>query len=806
MQYKNRLFILIILIVVSGTFASAGVTLDFFDFATTGAARAAWIPGSGMPEVNLFDGISGIEKNGLVFPCHFIEENPRCYWDRNVSLDLSGEFKFSLRLFVEDMTPLSYMTIYFKSPGGWYYQSIEGLKQGWNTYYLNRLNFGEEDAPAGWHNITGVRFSPWKATPGETNIIATEMRAFTEEISIVEGTKNADASYAKQVAELIASCFDAYSIDYNMLSDEDVENGYLSGSRLAILAYNDNMTGQELTEIENFVSAGGKIISFYTLPSQITTLLDLQYNGWQQFSLGGMQFVPGIVDCIPEYAEQASWNIHKVQPASPDSEVLAWWVDDQGNQLEHPAWIINPNGAYMSHILLSDDFEMKKRIMLALAAHFVPEIKDETVQNAYDDIGRIGPYENFEEAVTEIRSDALKTSCSGLVEDYITSATRFRKRAEKILNMGPFCDALELIELSSENLREAFYYAQNTKTPEFRAAWNHSGTGAWDGDWERSARNLAQNGFNAILPNMLWGGVAHYDSDLLPHSSTFEQYGDQIEQCVEACHKYGVEVHVWKVNWNLSRAPQDFIDDLRLQDRTQVDVNGDPVDWLCPSHPDNYELERESMLEVATKYDVDGIHFDYIRYPDQTSCYCDGCRERFERDLGVTVGTWPQDCYSGSLTSEYKTWRADQITSLVLGVSREIELRAPDVKISAAVFPNYPSCIDSIGQDWLKWGEERYLDFLCPMDYTGYDTRFRSLVENQLSLVNRHIPVYPGVGVTVYSHTPDQTITQLRIARELGCGGYVLFNYAPYLAETHLPELRKGFTAPASNFHLFLLR
>ena len=36
--------------------------------------------------------------------------------------------------------------------------------------------------------------------------------------------------------------------------------------------------------------------------------------------------------------------------------------------------------------------------------------------------------------------------------------------------------------------------------------WNHSGTGAYPGDWERSAKLLAENGFNMILPNMLWGG------------------------------------------------------------------------------------------------------------------------------------------------------------------------------------------------------------------------------------------------------------------------------------------------------------
>jgi len=44
-----------------------------------------------------------------------------------------------------------------------------------------------------------------------------------------------------------------------------------------------------------------------------------------------------------------------------------------------------------------------------------------------------------------------------------------------------------------------------------------------------------------------------------------------------------------------------------------VDVQGRPTDWLDPAHPANFRLELDSLLEVVRKYDVDGIHFDYIR-------------------------------------------------------------------------------------------------------------------------------------------------------------------------------------------------
>ena len=165
---------------------------------------------------------------------------------------------------------------------------------------------------------------------------------------------------------------------------------------------------------------------------------------------------------------------------------------------------------------------------------------------------------------------------------------------------------------------------------------------------------------------------------------------------------------------------------LRREGRTQVSNRGEPCDWLCPSHPENQKLELESMLEVARKYPVDGLHFDYIRYPDGAHCYCDGCRRRFEAASGRKVldRDWPKECFSGARKEEYNDWRCRQITSLVAAVSREAKKIRPGLKISAAVFGSYPGCRESVAQDWPQWIKAGYLDFVCPMDYTTSDAEF----------------------------------------------------------------------------------
>jgi uncharacterized lipoprotein YddW (UPF0748 family) len=251
-----------------------------------------------------------------------------------------------------------------------------------------------------------------------------------------------------------------------------------------------------------------------------------------------------------------------------------------------------------------------------------------------------------------------------------------------------------------------------------------------------------------------------------------------------------LEVHVWKVNWNLSGAPREFVDKIRAEQRNQVSVDGQQHNWLCPSHPENFQLELDSMLEVATRYPVDGLHFDYIRYPGRDRCYCDGCRQRFESDTSTRVRNWPADCYSGPLRDEYNQWRCDRITRLVRAVHDEAKRRRPEIDISAAVFSAYPSCRESVAQDWPRWVEAGYLDFVCPMNYTQSDAQFISLVKNQLQLVAGKIPVYPGIGQ--WRLSDDRTVGQVHHARRLGAAGFTLFNLNENSIQSVVPVIELG--------------
>jgi len=202
------------------------------------------------------------------------------------------------------------------------------------------------------------------------------------------------------------------------------------------------------------------------------------------------------------------------------------------------------------------------------------------------------------------------------------------------------------------------------------------------------------------------------------------------------------------------------------------------------------------MLEIARKYDVHGLHFDYIRYPGKEGCFCKGCRLRFEKSIGRKVNNWPSDLRNNeSLSEKWLDFRRLQITTVVATIAQRAKKIRPDIKISAAVFRNWPVDRNTVGQDWKLWCDHGLLDFVCPMDYTDSSSHFQNMIGQQLTWTG-NVPCYPGIGLSVWSSSSDicKLIEQINITRRLDTGGFTIFNYGPTEANEVLPLLGKGIT------------
>ena len=321
---------------------------------------------------------------------------------------------------------------------------------------------------------------------------------------------------------------------------------------------------------------------------------------------------------------------------------------------------------------------------------------------------------------------------------------------------------------------------------EFRAFWCHSAYGLGSGhDWDSSIDFLARYGYNTIIVNFAWPGVAYYRSSVLPEYPRIDLEGDQLEKCLAACRKYGVACHVWKVCYNIgSREKMDeFIKKMSKEGRTQTRTDKkDGAGWLCPSDPRNIKYEIDAMVELAGKKGLAGIHFDYIRYPTDKGCYCNGCRERFELSIGQKVGKWPEELKCNSdLALLWKNWRVANITAVVSGVAKIVRPMNPKMQISAAVFSNPDKSPDMVAQDWLDWCRKGYLDFVCPMNYLNSVALQRAAVCEQLEATSGlPVKVYPGVGLSVFKKDrcdARRLSEQIAEIRACGASGFTVFNF-----------------------------
>lgn len=779
--------------------------IDTFKYPTSRAAQAAWQPMSGSAEVTLTN-LAGLPA--LRMPCAFRgATNERASWDRTLSLDLRDSQEIQFKFFCADPAPVDYFSIYFQSGQGWYAATFSpSTTQRWETITIRKDEARTEGRPAGWGKIRAVRVSAWRALDRDTEFVLADWVAIPDRSEIVVVRSDsavklppAEIRAMNQQSQAMVEHFKALGLKAVEASDLDLSAPRLKGKRLVVLPNNPVLSEPAIDALVAYLKQGGKLLAFYTLPVKLAANTGIEIRGHirpnQPDQFATIRFATRGPAAIPQEITQHSWNIVEARPVKGRSKTLAYWYSQDGQNTQYPAVLASTNCVFMTHILLPEDLARKRTMLLSLAARLVPAFWPQTTKAMIQQMGQFGSFRSFETASEEIvrLADQRAEPVAALKQ-----ARAMRELAIKKQSQRQWMEAAAAAREARHFLIEAWARVQTSEAKEQRAFWCHSAFGPSGLGWDESARLLAENGFTAVLPNLLWGGVAFYESHVLPMAPEVKTRGDQLVQCLAACRKYGLQCHVWKVCWNLGSAtPRSFAERMKQEGRMQVKYDGTANDsWLCPSHPLNQQLEIDAMIEVATQYDVDGVHFDYIRYPDRDGCFCAGCRERFEKVAGTRVGHWPADVRNEkTLATQWLDFRRDNITRVVAGVSEAIRTKKPQVKVSAAVFRNWPADRDSVGQDWKLWCDRGYLDFVCPMDYTASALEFGNSVAQQQRWAGR-VACYPGIGLSVWPTPADipRLIEQIRACRNLGTRGFTVFDYRALEAREVLPWCGMGIT------------
>ena len=623
-------------------------------------------------------------------------------------------------------------------------------------------------------------------------------------IVLVRGTgslpNDSERNYADTVTRHLSRWLGELGLRHRIVPDEAIDAAALSRASLVVLGYNSQLLPGELTAIRGYVARGGHVLVFYSADARLAQMLGFRLGDYRPAPAQGywaaIRFRDAGTTGLPLVVRQNSRNIRPVYPAAASAEVLATWESASGRATGDPAWVRSGRGAWMTHVLLDDgDTTAKKQMLLGILALYDDAVLRRAAVTMLRTCGRLGSFEDYPEAFRAVRRRELEVK--GKTSKRLAAIGKLHGRMRNLHGEGRYVDVMKEGRRLREQLTSAYARAQEGRTGELRGVWEHAGTGLYPGDWSRTCRVLKANGMTDLFSNMLWAGRAHYASDIVPRSSVYARYGDQLEACLRAGHEAGLRVHAWKVCWNLAGAPERLVSRLRGEGRLQVTDAGTQTTWLCPSNAENRRMELDAVAELVRRYRVDGVHLDYIRYPDSRSCYCTACRRGFERACGRAVVDWPGAVREAPLLGEYRRWRCAQITSFVGEVRRVIDEIRPGVQLSAAVYGKYPACRASVAQDWPAWLRSGAVDFVCPMNYVKELDRFTELASAQLALPGARGRVLCGIGVTTTSSRLDaiEVIDQVVVTRDSGAAGFILFDLNRIVEADILPALRLGITA-----------
>lgn len=353
-----------------------------------------------------------------------------------------------------------------------------------------------------------------------------------------------------------------------------------------------------------------------------------------------------------------------------------------------------------------------------------------------------------------------------------------------------------LIFLSLLLLRLPAYGKQQVNSPkrEVRGVWITTILGL---DWPKSTDVLEQqhslremvaklksSNVNTIFFQVRGRADAMYRSEIEPWSSQLtgnlgEDPGwDPLAFIIAETHERGMELHAWfntfLVKTTKERPPSSVPLHIVHAHPEWVSLV-DNEWWLDPGIPEVREYLSRVALDIVRKYDVDGIQFDFARYP--------------QKPLSDDA-TYRK--YGGDVPKE--EWRRENVTQFLSSASTAIRALKPMLKIGAApigIYKNSPGIrglqsYSELYQDSRFWLRTGIVDYLAPQLYWSMGEKpanpdFEAVAEEwSVNSFGRHL--YPGIGA-FKNEVREQLPVIIDVVRSDKFPGHAFFRYENIYAE-----------------------
>jgi uncharacterized lipoprotein YddW (UPF0748 family) len=235
----------------------------------------------------------------------------------------------------------------------------------------------------------------------------------------------------------------------------------------------------------------------------------------------------------------------------------------------------------------------------------------------------------------------------------------------------------------------------------------------------------------------------------------------------------GLETHAWI--WALCRGAKEGDKELLEKHPDWYDVSrrGDSTadkppyvgyyHFLCPSHVEVRDYLAKIVADLGNTANLDGIHLDYIRYPDVILpvalwkkynliqneelpqfdfCYCAVCRSAFKQQTGEDPFKLPD----APANDAWRQFRYDSVTKLV---NYLVEVAHGKRKqISAAVFPTPTLAKKMVRQDWAHWNLDAFLPMTYQKFYNEKPEWIGRAVKEGVSALPANRPLYAGLNLS----------------------------------------------------------
>lgn len=341
-----------------------------------------------------------------------------------------------------------------------------------------------------------------------------------------------------------------------------------------------------------------------------------------------------------------------------------------------------------------------------------------------------------------------------------------------------------------------------------------------------------RSGFNTLLVQIRGRGDAFYESQLVPQAEGLSEQPesfDPLSVVIAEARKKGMQIHAWFnvcLVGNLSKVPTSSqhvalrhpewllrpeslyrsFENPSIPAKKQVSIlqaelrktKGQGL-FLDPTNSGARAHLVNVVKELLNKYQVDGLHLDYIRYPDTKATFTPEAIAIFKKSLPATLREkFRQVSDPLILTKQHPdlwaAFRRDSVTELTRQISFAAKQTRPKILVSAAVIANREEAMTLRGQNWFDWLEQGIVDLVCPMAYRTDNNQFQKEIEEARRSKFGH-QIWAGIGS--YKLDPEGVLAQIRLTRALGVGGFVIFSYTSIAEED---SAREQFLTPIGNF------